>query len=107
MSGGRNFDTDTDLLDIWRIDLETLEWVKLDKSLPRTIYSHRMSVVEDCFLYNVGAYEISSRYFDVMERFILKVPSLFRICLESVCRLPNITNYINLLPPYIVDHLNL
>ncbi|KII69159.1 Kelch domain-containing protein 10 [Thelohanellus kitauei] len=107
MSGGEHPDRTEYLLDIWRIDFETLEWVKLDKSLPRRLYYNHMSVVEDSILYHVGIYDMNSRYINALERFTIQLPSLFRICLEAICRSRKKIKYIGSLPKYIVGHLNL
>ncbi|KII73982.1 Kelch domain-containing protein 10 [Thelohanellus kitauei] len=106
MSGGPNPDWSALLLDIWKIDFETLQWVKLDQSLQRGLWYHRMSVVQDSYLYHVGSYHEKSRYLNGIERLILRIPTLFRISFEAVCRSPNSRIYIASLPETLLMDLN-
>ncbi|KII72819.1 hypothetical protein RF11_14912 [Thelohanellus kitauei] len=107
MSGGSTQDLTTYYCDIWRIDFETLKWVKLDYFHKSGIYQHIMSVVNDSYLYNVGGWVQNRRFSTTMERFVIRPSSLYHICLESICRSPNMTKYLKSLPMTIVDELNI
>ncbi|KII61159.1 Kelch domain-containing protein 10 [Thelohanellus kitauei] len=102
MSGGIVGDSRS-VSDIWRMDLETLEWLKLDVSLQTGEYHHLMSVVDDCYLYSFGANGQGLDFFDKFERFTLRPPSLYLLSLETVCRSPNMSSLISSLPSDIVD----
>ncbi|KII71145.1 hypothetical protein RF11_09164 [Thelohanellus kitauei] len=106
MSGGKIFGIDTYYSDIWKIDLETLEWVKLDYSLKTGLFSHRMSIVDDCYLYSFGSFCLDLDFLNAFERFTLQLPSIYRLCLESFCRSPNVGSYLMALPSAIVNELN-
>ncbi|KII74853.1 hypothetical protein RF11_12995 [Thelohanellus kitauei] len=106
MSGGMNR-WRTRCSDIWRLDFDTMEWFKLKYTLEPGIDGHRMSVVDDTYLYSAGGWVNKYLNLNKMERFILRPPSLYQLCLESVCRSPNITSYIHSLPTLILDELNI
>ncbi|KII62215.1 hypothetical protein RF11_06586 [Thelohanellus kitauei] len=107
MSGGSIQDLTICYSDIWRIDFETLEWFKLEYLHKSGTYHHIMCVVDDTYLYSIGGRDNNSRRLTTFERFTLLPPSLYRICLESICRSPNRASYLRLLPAAIVDELNL
>ncbi|KII63876.1 Kelch domain-containing protein 10 [Thelohanellus kitauei] len=106
MSGGRA-PNDMFCSDIWKIDLETLECSQLDYSHETGICSHMISVVDDTYLYRVGGQSFSSPCINNVERFTLRLPSLLRLSLESICRSPNINSYIKSLPAPIVNEFKL
>ncbi|KII71168.1 Kelch domain-containing protein 1 [Thelohanellus kitauei] len=93
--------------DIWKIDLETLEWSKMDYNLNAEIMDHNMCIVDETYLYVYGGLDTDLNDLDSMERFTLKLPTLYRLGLESVCRSPNRTSYVMSLPSAILDELNL
>ncbi|KII66114.1 Kelch domain-containing protein 1 [Thelohanellus kitauei] len=68
---------------------------------------HCTSVVEDSYLYSFGGHGNISNYPNFLERFTVQPPTLYRLCLESIRRSPNLKSCISLLPPAIVDDLNL
>ncbi|KII75002.1 hypothetical protein RF11_04651 [Thelohanellus kitauei] len=106
MSGGiRPFNTYWTSCDIWRIDLENLEWLKLEYYLKTSVYDHRMCVVDDNYLYSFGGYHDEGSN-DTLECFTVQPPRLYRLCLESFSHLPNLRKYNMSLPPAIVDELN-
>ncbi|KII71245.1 Kelch domain-containing protein 10 [Thelohanellus kitauei] len=107
MSGGKILYSDQYYSDIWRIDFETLEWIKLPYILKTGLTSHTMSVVDEIYLYSFGGCDIGSNYFNSLQRFILRPPSLYRLCLESIGKSQNLNSYIKSLPPSIVDELNI
>ncbi|KII72043.1 hypothetical protein RF11_05933 [Thelohanellus kitauei] len=92
--------------DIWRIDLESLEWFKLDYTHKIRKYDHIVSVVDDSYLYSVGCWFAKKPLINTIERFTLRLPSLYRLSLESVCRSPNCKIYLKSLSSAIVDELN-
>ncbi|KII74857.1 Kelch domain-containing protein 10 [Thelohanellus kitauei] len=107
MSGGGGVRAYTCYSDIWRLDLESMEWFKLDYTLQTGIECHSMTIVDDEYLYSVGGKDVNLCHLHTMERFTLKPPSLYRLCLETVCRSPNMTSYVKSLPASITDELNL
>ncbi|KII72944.1 Actin-fragmin kinase [Thelohanellus kitauei] len=107
MSGGSGRGTQRSRSDIWRMDLETLEWLKLDCCLKTGNSHHLMSVVEDTYLCSFGGNGRSQGFFDAPERFTIRPPSLYRLCLEFICRSPNIRSYIRSLPADVVEKLNI
>ncbi|KII61997.1 hypothetical protein RF11_14155 [Thelohanellus kitauei] len=92
---------------IWKIDLESLEWFKLDNSLKSRIYAHNMAVMADSILYVFGL------YFDVpicaykLERFMVQPPAIYRLCLETLARSQSERNLTTSVPVSILDELNI
>ncbi|KII63875.1 Kelch domain-containing protein 10 [Thelohanellus kitauei] len=91
---------------IWRINLESLEWLKLDYSLKSGMVFHKMAIVDDSMLYVFGGWYEDSICSDKLERFALKPQPLYQLCLESIRRLPNVRSIAALLPKSIADELN-
>ncbi|KII61569.1 Actin-fragmin kinase [Thelohanellus kitauei] len=83
MSGGSTDHMGSFYSDVWRIDLETLEWEKIDYFHETGVYDQLMSVVNDSYVYIVGGYDKNSHYLNTFERFAIRPPSLYRLCLES------------------------
>ncbi|KII71178.1 Kelch domain-containing protein 10 [Thelohanellus kitauei] len=105
MSGGESL---SELYsDIWKIDLESLEWSKMDYTLKKAVCDHYMAVIDECYLYSYGGFDTNLNYSNSLERIILRPPTLYRLCLQSICRSPNIRIYRQSLPPSIMDELNL
>ncbi|KII63052.1 hypothetical protein RF11_09666 [Thelohanellus kitauei] len=99
---------------IWKIDLESLEWFKLDyvskcfiSFLTSGIFMHKMAVVADSTLYvfNVGCH-IPFCSFRLV-RFAVQSPALYGLCLETIARSPNVRSIAESLPASIVDELNI
>ncbi|KII73978.1 hypothetical protein RF11_11577 [Thelohanellus kitauei] len=107
MSGGIINQTGESCSDIWRIDLETLEWVKLDFCFNIGRYDHCMSVVDGCYLCSFGGERPCFRDYKRIAMFPVQLPSLYRLCLESLRRSPNSQSYIESLPKSITDELNI
>ncbi|KII71180.1 hypothetical protein RF11_09201 [Thelohanellus kitauei] len=107
MSGGRDPSGGTRFSDIWRLDLETLDWFKLDCCHKSGTYFHYISIVDDSYLYSIGGDSRGLPWLQPFERFTLRLPSLYRQSLESVFRSPNRLSYIKSLPAAIVDELRL
>ncbi|KII60359.1 Kelch domain-containing protein 10 [Thelohanellus kitauei] len=106
MSGGiRPYTTYKINSDIWRIDLECVEWRKLENSLNPSVYDHSMAVIDDSYLYSFGGYH-NECWINTLERFTVQPPTLYRLCLESICQSPNLRNYTKILPAAIADELN-
>ncbi|KII72561.1 hypothetical protein RF11_13258 [Thelohanellus kitauei] len=104
MSGGiRPFNTYWTSGDIWRIDLESLEWLKLEHV--GHVYDHRMSVVEDNYLYSFGGYHDEGSS-DAFECFTVQPPRLYRLCLECIRNSADLKKYTICLPAAIVDEFN-
>ncbi|KII63056.1 Kelch domain-containing protein 10 [Thelohanellus kitauei] len=93
--------------DIWRIDLEELQWCKLHYTLIKGICGHHTSIVDDSCLYSFGGFTDSFENLQLFQNFTLRPPSLYRLCLESIRRSPNFRRYAQLLPVAIVDELSL
>ncbi|KII66109.1 Kelch domain-containing protein 10 [Thelohanellus kitauei] len=93
--------------DIWRIDLETLEWLKLDYSLKNGLKFNSMSVVDDSYLYSFGGRRNADDILNTFEMFTVQPPSLYHLCLESISRSPRFRNRANSLPIAFQDDLNL
>ncbi|KII67087.1 Kelch domain-containing protein 10 [Thelohanellus kitauei] len=104
LSGGKN--SHTVFYDIWRIDLETLEWIKLDYSFQTGFGVFSTTVVDDCYLFGVGMLHYVFEY-NALERLTIRPPSLYRRCIESIKRSPNLIICSMSLPAAIVDELNL
>ncbi|KII65477.1 Kelch domain-containing protein 10 [Thelohanellus kitauei] len=92
--------------DIWRIDLETLEWFKLYYCLKARIFNHCMSVVNDCYLYSFGGLGLHPDRLNTLQTFIVRPPTLYRLCLESISKSPNLRGYAKRLPAAIIDEIN-
>ncbi|KII61168.1 Kelch domain-containing protein 10 [Thelohanellus kitauei] len=93
--------------DIWRIDLETFEWIKLHITLQTGIYGHCMAVIDDYYLYSFGGICLAWRDLNTFERFLLRYPPLYRLCLERISRIHNYEYLANSLPAAINDELDL
>ncbi|KII67251.1 Nitrile-specifier protein 5 [Thelohanellus kitauei] len=91
---------------IWKIDLESLEWFKLDYSLRCGRYKHNMAVIEDSILYVFGGKCAHRICRDKLERCTVQPPKLYRLCLETIGRSPNQRSISKPLPQSIVDELN-
>ncbi|KII61152.1 Kelch domain-containing protein 10 [Thelohanellus kitauei] len=103
MSGGMS---STQLYsDIWKIDLKTLEWTKLDYSLKSGVFSHCMSLVNYCYLYTFGGLGHHTDRPNAFQRFTIQPPKLYHICLEFISNSPRRRTYIKYLPRSIVDEL--
>ncbi|KII68978.1 Kelch domain-containing protein 10 [Thelohanellus kitauei] len=103
LSGGRNRSLKIIYSDIWKLDLETLEWYELDYSLRTGLYLHCTSVVDDCYLFIFGGYGSRSNNHNTFERFIVRPPTLYRLGRESIIRSPNFERHMEYLPPFFVD----
>ncbi|KII71151.1 Kelch domain-containing protein 1 [Thelohanellus kitauei] len=106
MSGGIMPYSNIYYSDIWWIDLESLEWFKIEYSLTTGVYDHRMSVVDDYHLYSFGGYH-DEGCLNSLERFPVQPPTLYRLCLEFISQSPILINHTESLPAAIVDELNL
>ncbi|KII72817.1 Kelch domain-containing protein 10 [Thelohanellus kitauei] len=104
MSGGMEPYINTYYSDIWMIDLLTLEWFKLQYSLTRGVFYHRISIVDDCYLYSFGGYSDDGSI-DTLESFMVQPPKLYRLCRESIIQSPNLSNNAKSLPVSIMDEL--
>ncbi|KII73468.1 hypothetical protein RF11_04454 [Thelohanellus kitauei] len=107
-------DTESEFLaDIWKIDLETLEWCQIDYvysfyiyTLQTDIYFHPTSVVEDTYLFSFDRDVQDSNYHNLLKRFILRPQTLYRQCLEKISRYPNSRYLIASFPITIASGLN-
>ncbi|KII74849.1 hypothetical protein RF11_12991 [Thelohanellus kitauei] len=106
MSGRVIRNTCNNCCDMWKINLESLEWSKLEYSLSTGVYDHRMSIVNGCYLYSFGGYR-EEGCINTIERFIVQPPTLYRFCLQSISQAPRWRNYIKSLPVAIRNELNL
>ncbi|KII61191.1 Kelch domain-containing protein 10 [Thelohanellus kitauei] len=104
LSGGMS--STTHHSDMWKIDLETLEWFKLDYSLKTCIFNHCMSVVDDFYLFSFGGMGHHPDRLNKLQKFIIRPPTLYRLCLESISRSPNMRIYAKSLPVAIANELN-
>ncbi|KII66113.1 Kelch domain-containing protein 10 [Thelohanellus kitauei] len=93
--------------DVWRIDLGTLEWFKLDYSLETGLGIHCMSVIYDSYLYIFGGDSNNSDPVITLERFTVRIPTLFRKCWESINRSPSLRRLAATLPTSIINELDL
>ncbi|KII71166.1 Kelch domain-containing protein 1 [Thelohanellus kitauei] len=105
MSGGFKPYIHTYYSDIWRIDLDTLEWCKHDYNLKTGLIFNNMAVVDDQ-LYNFGGFDTNVDYENSFQKFTLRPPALYRICLEYIRRSMCVRNYIMFFPTAIVDELH-
>ncbi|KII63903.1 hypothetical protein RF11_04572 [Thelohanellus kitauei] len=87
--------------------LYALEWFKVNESFEPGAFQHYWAVINDSFLYNFDGVVNKVGSLNKLERFMVWPPSLYRLSLESVCRLPNARDHIKSLPPSIVDDLKL
>ncbi|KII61161.1 hypothetical protein RF11_16444 [Thelohanellus kitauei] len=104
LSGGISFEGF--YTDIWKIDLDTLEWFQLDYILQTDMLFHRTAVVEETYLYSLNADFNDFNYTYSLEKFILSPPTLYRQCLEKIERSLNLRTCIASLPPSIADDLS-
>ncbi|KII68513.1 hypothetical protein RF11_14039 [Thelohanellus kitauei] len=106
MSGGiRPCIANMIISEIWRIDLDRLEWYKMEYSLKTAVFDNRMCVVNDYYLYTFGGYHDESCA-NTFERFNIRPIKLYHLCLESISHSPNMRKYQNTLPVSIKDELN-
>ncbi|KII73980.1 hypothetical protein RF11_11579 [Thelohanellus kitauei] len=98
MNGGACPYTYDGYSDIWRFDLDTLEWLKCDYSLKECLLRHVMLVVDDLYFYSFGGRDIEFDDWNIFQKFNLKPPTLYRLGIESVIRSPNVKIYIKSLP---------
>ncbi|KII73467.1 Kelch domain-containing protein 10 [Thelohanellus kitauei] len=91
--------------EIWRIDLETLKWLKLDYTLQTGLIFNCIAVVSGCYLYSYGGIGEHKEAPNKLYRFILQPPTLYRLSQESFCRSLTSKAYLKLLPPSIQDDL--
>ncbi|KII62269.1 Kelch domain-containing protein 10 [Thelohanellus kitauei] len=106
MSGGINPNFNVVFSDIWRINLETFEWFKLEYSLKTGVYCHRMSVIDDYYLNSFGGYR--DIYIpNPLECFTIRPKSLYHLCLESIYKSSNLRHYADFLPPAMAEEFNL
>ncbi|KII65424.1 Kelch domain-containing protein 10 [Thelohanellus kitauei] len=105
LSGGKN--STRYYSDIWKIDLETLEWFKLKYNLNICMFFHCTAVVNDCFLYTYGGDGHYSHYRNSLERFTVQPPTLYRLCIEYIRRSLNLMTCAKILPTSILNDLNL
>ncbi|KII66643.1 hypothetical protein RF11_01909 [Thelohanellus kitauei] len=94
MSGGNNPGIQICYHDIWRMDLDSLEWIKMDYVIGTLADHVELSVVDDAYLYSFGMISRGSPFINTLERFTVQPPSLYRLCLEAVYRSPNMRSYI-------------
>ncbi|KII72339.1 hypothetical protein RF11_10737 [Thelohanellus kitauei] len=105
MSGGQMLDDFTVYSDIWRINLETLQWFKLDYTHKIEIFCVIACVVEDSYLYLVAGVSNGELFGSKLERFDIRYPSLCGLCLESIRPSPNIKSLTKSLPADILDEI--
>ncbi|KII61167.1 Kelch domain-containing protein 10 [Thelohanellus kitauei] len=70
--------------DVWRIDLETLEWLKLDTTLKPDMSYLNTFVVDDSYLYCFGGTSQNSDGFITLECYQIVPPKSDDACLESI-----------------------
>ncbi|XP_022107260.1 kelch domain-containing protein 10-like [Acanthaster planci] len=82
-SGKRIFD------DIWRLELKTLQWTRLEARLPQPVYFHSSAVTPTGCLYCHGGVisPTGDERSDSLTRIWLKTPSLVMTCWERVLSL--------------------
>ncbi|KII74876.1 Kelch domain-containing protein 10 [Thelohanellus kitauei] len=107
MCGGNISNTNVYYSDVWKIDLETLEWFKMDYSLNAGICFHCSTVVDDSYMYYFGGLGHGFDGFNTLGWFIIRPPSLYRLCLQTIGHSPNRKNNTISLPAAIADELNL
>ncbi|KII74880.1 Kelch domain-containing protein 1 [Thelohanellus kitauei] len=106
MSGGiRPYSTNMIYSDIWRIDLECLEWFQLEYSLKTGVYGHCTSLVDDFYLYTFGGYH-GDGFVNTWERFTVQPKTLYYSCLECIRHSQNLRNHKQSLPVAIANQLN-
>ncbi|KII65474.1 Kelch domain-containing protein 10 [Thelohanellus kitauei] len=105
LSGGMSSTTHNS--DIWKINIETLEWFKLENPYKRGLVYHTMSVINDSYLFTFGGWRDHNDHLRYMQKFPIRPPTLYRLCLESISRSPNLISYTKSLPAAILDELNL
>ncbi|KII61153.1 Kelch domain-containing protein 10 [Thelohanellus kitauei] len=69
--------------DIWRIDLDTLLWCKLDYTFPAGLFFHSMAIVSGCYLYSYGSVGDGIVHSNMLRRITLQPPTLYHLCLGS------------------------
>ncbi|KII65476.1 Kelch domain-containing protein 10 [Thelohanellus kitauei] len=106
LNGGKVQETSKNFSDIWKIDLVSLEWVKLDHALKAGTSDHCTSVLNDSYLYRFGGKSQDSDCHNTLEKITIRPPTLFQLCLESIKRSPKLRTYANYLPPVILNDVN-
>ncbi|KII65589.1 Kelch domain-containing protein 10 [Thelohanellus kitauei] len=107
ISGGNIMTTYRPFYDIWKIDLQNLEWLKADYTLGIGIFDHCTSIVDDCYLFSFGGQMGETDRDNTFRKIIIRPPTLYRRCLETVSRSLNVKSLRMALPPSILDDLNL
>ncbi|KII73614.1 Ras guanine nucleotide exchange factor F [Thelohanellus kitauei] len=107
MGGGKIPNTNMYFFDIWKFNLETLEWFQLDYTLNSNIRQHSMCIVDECCLYTFGGFRPHAARFESFEMFIVQPLTLYSQCLKSICRSPNKSSLVKRLPAAILNDLNL
>ncbi|KII73925.1 hypothetical protein RF11_15627 [Thelohanellus kitauei] len=93
--------------DIWRIDLERLEWIKLDCRFKEGKYYHLTSLVDDSYLYCLGGDHSKNIYRNELQKFTVEPKTLYRLCIESIQHLPILRIRAEYLPPFFQDELDI
>ncbi|XP_033648079.1 kelch domain-containing protein 10-like isoform X2 [Asterias rubens] len=75
--------------DIWRINLDTLQWTQLDIRLPKPVYFHSSAITPSgCLYYHGGVVSpTGDERSDSLIRIWLKIPSLLKMCWEKTLSL--------------------
>ncbi|KII66647.1 hypothetical protein RF11_01913 [Thelohanellus kitauei] len=107
MTGGCKSSDPLSNTGIWRMDLESMEWTRMDYFVKTVAFRVITCVVDDTYLYSFSMICNDSPKPTTLELFTLQPPSLYRLCLESVYRSPNMTRYIGSLPMAILDDLKI
>ncbi|KII70807.1 Kelch domain-containing protein 10 [Thelohanellus kitauei] len=107
LGGGRHPEHNTLYSDIWKVDLESLEWLKLNYTFKTGIKNHQMAVIKDVKLFSFGGGGDNPDSPHDLERFMVNVPTLYNLGLEYVSRDPKMKKLTDSLPSAILDELNL
>ncbi|KII70759.1 Kelch domain-containing protein 10 [Thelohanellus kitauei] len=94
LSGGNIPNTRTCYSDIWKMDLESLGWTKLDYTLKTAVREHTTYVVKDCPLYSFGGVRPSSLRKNTLECFDVESDTLSRVCDGFGSRVSNNSGFI-------------
>ena len=88
------YDGNTIFDDIWRLDLLTLQWIKLRVFLPKPVYFHASTLTKDGQLIIFGGVDNieENRRTDKVFSVWLEPPSLRAMCMEAVQHyIPNLS----------------
>ncbi|KII69390.1 Kelch domain-containing protein 10 [Thelohanellus kitauei] len=107
MSGGKHLGSSSYLSDIFKIDLDILLWFRVDYTLEVGIYDHCTSIVDDCYLFSFGGRRFDIDEDTTFQKIMIRPPTLYRLCLESVHRSQKEESLSQELPISILDDLNL